>query len=301
MKTENKPVRISVVIASIVGPPFIDDCIRSVTPQAEKFGAEVIVVACGTHEYAQRIEREFPGIRVIHREKRETIPALRRIGAEAAREEIVAIIEEHCVAASDWLERIAEAFESTGCGVAGGPVLDDSYKRLRDWIVYFCEYNGYFPPWRDGEPHDVGSANIAYSRPVLMKYRDILGDGYWEGILHPRMWADGVKFHAAPRMAVHHRGPFDFRYYLGQRYLFSRAFAGSRHISPAKKAIYLLVSPLVPLLLWLRIARRVIEKRCHVDRFVQVLPLFVPVLIVFVFGECVGYVAGPGGALLKVE
>jgi glycosyltransferase involved in cell wall biosynthesis len=286
-----------------VGPPFIDDCLKSVKEQADRLGAEVIVVACGTSEYAGRIGKEFPWVRVIHRPVRETIPALRRSGVEAAQGDIVAIIEEHCLAAPDWLDRACEAFEKGDCGVAGGPVLDYSYKRLRDWVVYFCEYNNYLPPWREGEPHELGSANIAYSRALLIKYTDQLTGGYWEAVLHPRLAADGIKFRAAPAMAVHHRGPFDFLYYLGQRYLFSRAFAGARakHLPPVKKLVYLVASPVVPFLLWMRMARRVFSKRCHVAKFAQVCPLLVPVLIVYVTGEFVGYLAGPGDALLKVE
>ena len=52
---------ISVVIASIVGAPFIDDCLMSLERQAKDCGAEVLVVACGTAEYADRIAQKFPG------------------------------------------------------------------------------------------------------------------------------------------------------------------------------------------------------------------------------------------------
>jgi hypothetical protein len=37
------------------------------------------------------------------------------------------------------------------------------------------------------------------------------------------------------------------------------------------------------------------------DKFARSLPLLIPALIVYVAGECIGYVAGPGEALLKVE
>lgn len=261
----------------------------------------MIVVACGTREYAQRIEDEFPRVRVIHRPVRETIPALRRSGVEAAQGDVIAIIEEHCLAAPDWLERAIEAFEANDCGVVGGPVLAHSYQRLRDWVVYFCEYDNYLLPWRGGGGFDLGSANIAYSRSLLTKYGDLLSAGYWEAELHPRMAADGIKFHAAPAVAVHHRGPFDFGYYLGQ--WFSRAFAGSRshHMTPLRKPAYLVASPLVSILLWLRMAQRVLSRQCHVGKFAQAFPLFIPVLIVYVGGEFVDYAAGPGEALLKVE
>src|SRR5215472_16308321 len=97
--------RVSVVIASIVGAPFMDDCLASIKEQAKNCAAEVSVVACGTSEYAHRIGRMFPWVRVIHRAGRESVPALRRYGVEQASGEIVAIIEEHCLAAPDWLQQ----------------------------------------------------------------------------------------------------------------------------------------------------------------------------------------------------
>jgi glycosyltransferase involved in cell wall biosynthesis len=292
---------VSIVIASIVGPPFIDDCLESVKQQAKACGAEVIVVACGPASYAKRIADKFPWVRVVHREKRETIPDLRRHGVECANGEIIAIIEEHCLAAPDWLSRAVAAHRGGDYGVVGGPVVDHAYKRLRDWVVYFCEYNNYLPPWRDGEWHDLGSANIAYSRAVLLKYKELLGAGYWEAALHPRLIADGVKFRAVPEMMVHHRGPFDFGYYLQQRYWFSRAFAGARKLSTLHKLAYFLAAPAVPFLLLARMAQRVWRRHCRVHKFAQSLPLLIPALIVYVAGEVVGYVAGPGDALYKVE
>jgi glycosyltransferase involved in cell wall biosynthesis len=296
-----QPPSISVVIASIVGAPFIDDCLESVKAQAKEAGAEVIVVACGTAEYAQRIARKFPWVRVIHEPTRDTVPGLRRRGVEAASGEIIAIIEEHCLAAKDWLRRAVEAYRQGDYGVVGGPVVDYAYTRLRDWVVYFCEYNGYLPPWQDGETYNLGSANIAYSRSLLLKYKDLLGAGYWEAALHPRLIADGVKFRSASSMVVYHRGPFNFGYYLQQRYWFSRAFAGARNLPASRKMAYFVAAPLVPLLLFTRMAQRVFRQRCRIDKFAQIVPLLVPVLLVYVAGEVVGYVAGPGDALLKVE
>ena len=78
---------ISVVIASIVGAPFIDECLCSLEHQARRLGAEVIVVAYGTAAYAARIAGLFPWVKVIHRAGRETVPQLRAMASrlQAAR------------------------------------------------------------------------------------------------------------------------------------------------------------------------------------------------------------------------
>lgn len=291
----------SIVIASLVGAPFIDDCLNSLEAQAREFGAETIVVACGEAEYAERIARKFPWVRVAHRPDRESVPALRRHGVELAAGEYIAIIEEHCLAAPDWLARGIEAHESGSYGAVGGPVAHREYQRMRDWVVYFCEYNAYMPPWQDGETVHLGSANIVYSREVLIRYKSLLGDGYWEAGLHGRLIADGIRFRSAPQMVVYHRGPFDYRYYLGQRFWFSRAFSSARQLTRGQRLLYLAASPMIPFLLLGRMARRVVQQRCRIGKFLQTLPLLAPVLVVYVAGEAVGYLAGPGDALLRVE
>jgi len=50
-----------------------------------------------------------------------------------------------------------------------------------------------------------------------------------------------------------------------------------------------------------RMAQRVLRQHCHVEKFMLSLPLLIPVLIVYVAGEFVGYLAGAGDSLLKVE
>ena len=109
---------VSVVIAAIVGAKFLDDCLRSIEAQVKTTGAETIVVACGTAEFAGGIAERHEWVRVIHRAERESVPMLRSHGVEAAQGRIVAIIEEHCVAAPDWLER---ALEAHGKGDSGPP------------------------------------------------------------------------------------------------------------------------------------------------------------------------------------
>lgn len=293
----------SVVIASKVGSPFIDDCLMSLKQQVESSKTEVIVIACGTGENAERLLRKFPWVRVIHHAEWSTIPYLRCLGVDDAKGDLVAIIEEHCLAAPNWLDKALEAYGNGRAGVIGGPVADYSYKRLRDWVVYFCEYNLFMPPWSEGEKHNLGGANIAYSRALLLKNRNLLAGGYWEAGLHASLAAQGVKFETVPAMIVYHRGPFKYGYYLKQRYWFSRAFAGTRsqNLRRSRKLMYFAFAPLVPFLLLGRMTKQVLYRRCHIAKFLMCLPLLVPVLVVYVTGELVGYAAGSGDALLKVE
>jgi hypothetical protein len=294
---------ISVVVASLVGAPFIDGCLSSLEKQVAALNAECIVVACGTSAYAERIRRSFPWVRVVHVAQRETVPELRWRGVREAAGERVAVIEEHCMAAGDWLERALEAHAAGGYAAVGGPVVDRGYRRLRDWTVYFCEYSGSLPPAPEGEVRELNGANIAYRRDVLLEHEHLLGQGYWEASLHPMLLVGGARFLSAPRMLVYHCGPFDLGYYLRQRYWFSRAFAGARAATLPRhlRLAYLAGAPLVPPLLLARMTLRVWRRRHRAKQFLKCLPLFIPALAAFVAGEWVGYLAGPGDALSRVE
>jgi glycosyltransferase involved in cell wall biosynthesis len=294
---------VSIVIASLVGSRFLADCLGSLEGQAREIGAEVIVVACGTGEVAEGIGRDFPWVRVIHRPERETVPELRRRGVVAARGETIAIIEEHCVASPNWLRTAHDALTREACAAVGGAVWDDSYRRLTDWVVYFIEYNISLPPVPRGDTTFLNGANIAYRRSVLLGHEALLSGGYWEATLHPILLSEGERLVSVPEMIVRHRGPFGLVYYLGQRFWFSRGFAGARRDTMpfGRRLAYCVVAPLLPFVLLARIGMRVWSKRCKRARFLLAAPLILPALVVYVVGECVGYLAGPGDALLKVE
>src|SRR5262245_28530075 len=100
---------VSVVVASGAGGEFLFRCLASLRDQVREAGAELVVIDRMGDATRQRIAREFPEARVLAApsDHRATIPELRRIGFEAARGEIVAVLEEHCTAPPGWLATIA--------------------------------------------------------------------------------------------------------------------------------------------------------------------------------------------------
>jgi hypothetical protein len=218
-----------------------------------------------------------------------------------AQGEIIAVIEEHCVAPPDWIKTIQNAFQE-GDTAIGGPILDSNFDRIRDWVVYFSEYHNFLPPWAEAKRYLLNGANIAYHRPTLLKHSDVLDKGYWEVVLHPQMAREG-SFRSVPQMGVHHTGPFDYRYYLEQRYLLSRVWGGTqRHkVSQTKRLAYLILAPIFPVLLLARIAQRVLSGGRYTVEFSKALPLLIPVAVAYVCGEWLGYLLGEGDALERVE
>jgi hypothetical protein len=227
---------------------------------------------------------------------------MRRKGIELAEAEYVAIIEEHCIARDDWIATILRIIREPVAAIRG-VVEDANYDRLMDWAVYFTEYNSYMPPLERGETQDVCAANCVYRRDLLIRHLPKEGSGYWEAGLNQKLLASGERFLSEPDLVVFHTGPFGFNYYLRQRYLFSRAFAGVRreNVSPGFRLAYLVLAPLLVPLLWSRMAVRVYRKRHRVDKFIRVLPHLIPITATYVLGEWVGFLFGPGDSLSQIE
>jgi hypothetical protein len=295
--------KVSVVVASGAGGEFLFRCLASLREQAERAGVEVIVVDRMGEPTRARIAREMPRAIVVPAPAghRATIPEMRRLGAERASGDVVAVLEEHCTAPPGWIEAISKGFAPEDAAL-GGPILDSSFRRLRDWCVYFSEYHNYLPPWPDAERYALNGANIAYDRARLLEHRDVLDSGYWEVVLHPLLVRDG-RFRAIAAMGAHHTGPFDYGYYLRQRYLLSRVWGGTQKdlVSPVKRLAHLVLGPVFPLFLFARVTSRVLASRGLLARYAATLPLLVPAWFAYSWGEWLGYLAGPGRALEEVE
>lgn len=294
---------LSIVIASGAGGEFLFRCLASLERQAADSGAEILVVDRVGPVTRDRVAREYPGVRLLTPETghRLTVPEMRRHGAEAARAPIVAVLEEHCVAPPEWVQAILGSFRS-GDAAIGGPILDADFPRVRDWVVYFSEYHGFVPPWLDGDRLGLNGANIAYSRALLLAEREALDLGYWEVVLHPRLVRHG-RFRAVSAMGVYHTGPFDYGYYLRQRYLLSRVWGGSQRTrtSAIARLAHVALFPVVPVLMLARIASVASRRRRLASRFLLALPLLIPAMVALAWGECLGYLVGPGRALEEVE
>ena len=294
---------VSVVVASGAGGEFLFRCLASLRDQVAAAGDEILVVDRTGDATRRRLAGEFPEARVIAApaDHRPTVPEMRRIGVEHARADVVAVLEEHCTAPSGWLTAIASGFRPGDVAI-GGPILDSAFPRVRDWVVYFSEYHNYLPPWPDGERPALNGANIAYRRAAVLQHRDALDSGYWEVVLHPRLLEHGT-FRAVDAMGAHHTGPFDYAYYLRQRYLLSRVWGGTQkdHVALSTRLAHLAAGPVFPLFLCARVTGRVLEKRRLVSPYVAALPLLVPAWIAYAWGEWLGYLVGPGHALEEVE
>ena len=298
--------KISVIVASAAGGDFLFRCLDSLVDQAKEQGSEVVVVDRYGPDRCAEVAERYPSVILVPYpgEDRPSVPELRATGIDYSHAPIVAVIEEHCVAPANWLETIASEFSDSDDAI-GGPILDADFDRIRDWVVYFSEYHNDLPPWAAGPRTWLNDANAAYRRERLLENRETIGESYWAISLHPVLEASGASMRAVPEMGLAHTGPFDYGYYLRQRYLLSRVWGGTqRHrVSPMVRLAHILALPIFPFFLLTRIARRAFatgSSRIR-NKFFKALPLLVPVVVTFSWGEWLGYLVGPGRAAEEVE
>ncbi len=294
---------ISVVIASVNGLPGIDECLAALENQKGGFDHEVIVADRCQNGTADYIRQKFPGVQLLHFDGRPSIPELRAIGMAKARGNIIVVTEDHCIAPDNWFAEIVKAHQS-GHMVVGGAVENAKTDTILDWSTFLCEYSSAMLPVPAGEVDSIPGNNAAYKREVLDLVDDDIKRNYWEFFLHKELRNKGVKFVSVPTIVVKHKKGFAFFDFLSQRFHYSRSFAGMRRagIPATQRLFYVCASPLLPLLVGMRIFRDIFfEKKRLYKEFVLSLPSLSIFAIAYALGEFVGYLVGPGHSLSRVE
>jgi len=293
---------LSVIIPSVNGLPFIDECLSAQQRQKGNVRAEVIVADRCKNGTAEHIRKKFPHVKVLEFSDPVSIPELRAMAMSHTKGDIIAITEDHCIAQEDWYLEILKAHES-GYEVVGGAVENGSTQRLIDWAVYFCEYSNMMLPIAHGVTDGIAGNNASYKREVLERVSQSIKRNFWEFFLHQELQKMGVKFLSVPTIVVFHKREFGFRYFLAQRFHYSRSFASMRQtrISGLKYILLIFSTPLLPGLMFYRITRQILSKKRHYKEFLFSFPFLTAFLLSYAAGELVGYLFGPGNSLVKVE
>jgi len=298
---------LSVIIASVNGPPMIDECLAALAAQRHDSTPEIIVVDVTGESTVRLIEARYPWVKVVPLAERLSIPNLQVVGLAHATGDVIAIIEDHCIVDQAWCETIIGVHRAEPDYIAvGGAVENGSCERLVDWAVFFCEYSDFMPPLSRRCTTSIPGNNVSYKRRAFDEMgvsRETLTQGFWDQTLHKALLAQGQKFLMEPNMVVYHKKHFGFWYFLRQRFLYSRYYTGRISASaPLSRRVVRTVATLglAPLLL-ARVASRVIRKRRYLQQFLFALPPLVVFTVVWAAGEIVGSLLGPGNSLREIE
>lgn len=287
---------LSVVVASFRERPLVDACLASLLPQCRALGAETIVArACSDPVEIAEMEAAYPSVRFVRAPADATIPQLRAAGMAAAGGDIVALTEDHCVVAPDWVPQLLRA-HAGDADIVGGSMDNAQRRRAVDWAAYFAEY-GFFAERAEqpGQRPMLTGANVAYSRRVVDDVVAWAREGEWENVAHDRLWARGSTLQFLRTAAVYQNRSHRFLDFCRDRFVHGLDYARRRLVGEGglRRWLYLPGTAVLPLLLTMRVGRAIGSDQR--GPFLRALPLTFAFLAAWSAGEAVGYWLGASG------
>lgn len=267
---------------------------------------EVIIADRRGDQVSQRISTDYPEVCLITCAPDTSLPELRTTALDRASGEYIIVTEDHCVPASDWLKSIAKAFrEAPGRTAAvGGCVENGVCDRALDWATFLCEYSFFTEPVTEGLTSVLPGMNVAYRREIFSALdRDLLISGFWETTVHPILLEQDWKLFSSNHIRIFHCKKFSLGLFSSQRFIYSRYYAGLRfkRRQVAHRSIAAMASLILPGLLLARMARQISAKKRFYREFLWALPNLTLFVVIWAAGEMVGYIFGPGDALVRIE
>ena len=293
--TTDRP-KVSVVVASHNARASIEECLTSLETQQPKGGVEIVVVDNSTDGTAEVIRQCFPAVKLVVRPPSALIPELWEAGIRRSSGDIVAITTAHCVPGKDWLIQMLKAHEAAVPAI-GGAIENYESAGVVDWAIYFCRYSQYMLPFRESLVPEIPGDNASYKRVYIDRCHHVRHNGFWEPAVHTELKKAGLQLLLVPSIVISHKKSFSLKGFLKQRFQHGMQFGrerASRFPGP-KRALYVLLSPAIPVAFLVRISQQVLSKRKHRKEFLISLPILLLFLLAWTWGELIGYLRGPRG------
>ena len=288
---EPAPASLSVLVTSYDSPAVLRLCLRSLASQRKV--AQIVVADCSPQDPADELAEEFPEVRFLHWARKKRVPDLRWAALEHVGGAIVGALEARCTPAADWARTIlAEHAAFPEAPAVGGTVALGSGATAFEMGLYLCEYGAFAPPLAPGPAKALSGANLSYKRSALEENRDLLEAGAWETFLHERWLAQGRPLWLCDAR-VEFRNTMKPGAALRQRYHYGRGYAAERvrYQAGSKRYLYAALSPALPLLLTVRMARRAFSKDLA-GWFLRASGWVLALNVAWSAGEAAGYLLG---------
>ncbi len=295
-------MRLSVVVGIVDGGDQLERCLAALAAQAAAPDLEVIVPWDDTVEGIDAFRIRYPGFQFpalghlateydpgTHAGLHELYDQRRAAGIKAATGDLVALLEDRSVPTVEWARNAVLLHQRLPNAVIGGAIASgrDSLLGLAD---YLCDFARYQPPFIGGPREYVSNVNICYKRSALERTRALWTDAYYDLTVHWALQAEGEQLWLAPELIVRQmRGDgAELETLLAERLAWGKRFAVRRlRASPGSRLRFALRAPLVPLVLWMRVARD--RRATSIPDFIAATPAILMIYGAWALGELVGY------------
>ena len=295
---------LSVVVVAFVGEQYLRRLLDALTQQVTD-RTEVIVVCDSLIGDIGHFRSRYPTVEFVRFDERRPPASLRAAGVARARGAIVALVEDHCVPAPDWMAEVIAAHEGDAAAVGGamekGFPSDSNSDTALNWALYLADYSRYALPMAEGRSGAASDCNVSYKRDALLEITPAWSGEFHENIVHAELEKRDKTLWFSPRIVVHEQRSMTWSQTLRDRYSFGRLFGSTRvsNASPARRLAMSAAALLLPPLLVARVTGNVVRRRRYLGALARASVPLVIVASAWAVGELVGYATGKADATLS--
>ncbi len=283
---------LSVIVAS-TNPLALAELLHSLEKQSREASVEIIVATAYGESFTGSRSATYPFAQFIRFPEKTILPVLWGAGIAQAKGQIIAITDTTCELDDEWIAAILETHKSSH-PVIGGAVEVRGRRTGLNWAAYFCEYGQFMRPLTHGIVTELPGNNLSFKRRALDIGREFVTNGFWKSYWCQRLQQQGLELYSDPTMIIYDKKTYQFMPFLVRRFHHGRCFAGMRivRLSAVKRFLYLLLSPLLPLLFLKRLIFSILPKHRYRKELLLTLPFSVLAIVSWSVGEFCGYLAG---------
>jgi len=202
----NQPPALAVIVPCYNSERTIRTCLSALINQQTDIPFEVLVVDSSEDRTPEIVQREFPGVRLIHLERRTFAGAARNVGLRATSSEFCLMIDSDCIAEPDLIQRAITRISTGEFDAVCGSLRNGTPRSLSGSVGYFIEFKEYMPSAPERRDRTAPTANIIYRRESLER------SGFFDDdmqlaediLLNWKITASGGAILFDPRMQVTH-------------------------------------------------------------------------------------------------
>jgi len=297
---------LSVIVTLVDGGDTLARCLDALGRQHDPPALDVIVPWDDSVPGMPELTVRFPAVRFLPMGPVRTARAAasaagqhelfdrrRSAGLAVAGGSIIAILEDRGAPRPGWAKTMMTLHAALPHAAIGG-AIENGRDVLLNWAVYFCDFGRYQLPFAAGPRPYVSDVNIGYKRRAIEATAALWRDRYHETTVHWALQRAGETLYLSPDLIVDQfRDGLRWTALVRERFAWGRLFAytRAREIAVARRLGLAVLSPLLPVLLFLRHARKQLGGPAR-GRFIAASPLVLILLAAWSLGEAIGYITG---------
>ena len=287
MNPVSESCELSVVVGSLDAAGSVRESVSALVDSCRGLDAEILLVDASVDDTARLVRESFPAVRVSSLPAGTLVPALWGAGLREARGRVVAFTLAQCVVEPSWARAMVEGIRGGVAGVGGRlDVRPGSSPTAR--ATFYLRYSAWLGV-SDGPAREIAGDNAAYDREALREVGQGAGAPFWEIEAHERFREIGRALRVIPHATAWFADDTPLRAMAARRFAHGRHSGAFRVRSGIRTRWQMLLgAPLVPFVLFARVARRVARVPGHLKSFGTSLGAFFVLAGAWAAGEAIG-------------